>query len=78
MAEAQTGRRWGNLNQRQLRKCHGMCFKMSLLWEKKIIMLIFKPQISKTQQNVPESVHIYIYIFIFIFIIKKLNPFKDL
>lgn len=32
-------------------------------------MLIFKPQISKTQQNVPESVHIYIYIFIFIFYI---------
>lgn len=40
-------------------------FIMSLLL-KKIIMLILKPQISKTQQNVPESVHIYIYIFIFI------------
>lgn len=38
---------------------------------KKIIMLIFKPQISKTQQNVPESVHIYIYIFIFILLLKS-------
>lgn len=32
-------------------------------------MLIFKPQISKTQQNVPESVHIYIYIYIYIYIL---------
>lgn len=41
---------------------------------KKKIILIFKPQISKTQENVPESVCVYIYIYLFIFYIYIYLP----
>lgn len=46
-----------------------MFLKSHSCGEKQKIMLIFKPQISKTQQNVPECAYLYIYIFIFIFYI---------